>query len=399
MSVNTMNFEQSAAFLTALYEEATGQQPTLQIANTADFTSVGTTLLQGGLDPIIGALAQVLDRTIFAMRVYGKKFDDITIDEIRWGAVTRKVNFIDTDLDTADDRLTLTDGVAVDPYVVKKPKAVSLQFYGATQYQDSITIFRDQLDSALRDAAEFGRFISGVMTNISNRHKQIEEAEARGMLINFITTKASVDTSNAINVLQEYYNETGVTLTPADMFAPGNYVDFTRWLAAFLETLMDKMSERSLKYHMNITGKELMRFTDKANMRKYFSDRVLNNIRAVAESNLFNPDRIANIAEGARKMSYWQNIDNPYSVQATPSYLNTTTGAIDTAGAAVQVDNIIGVLFDRDALGMVKRSTWSGATPFNPRGGYYNLFWHWTQQTYNDFTENFVLLYADTVTP
>lgn len=399
MSVNTMNFEQSAAFLTALYEEATGQQPTLQIANTADFTSVGTTLLQGGLDPIIGALAQVLDRTIFAMRVYGKKFDDITIDEIRWGAVTRKVNFIDNDLDTADDRLTLTDGVAVDPYVVKKPKAVSLQFYGATQYQDSITIFRDQLDSALRDAAEFGRFISGLMTNISNRHKQIEEAEARGMLINFITTKASVDSSNAINVLQEYYNETGVTLTPADMFAPGNYVDFTRWLAAFLETLMDKMSERSLKYHMNITGKELMRFTDKGNMRKYFSDRVLNNIRAVAESNLFNPDRIANIAEGARKMSYWQNIDNPYSVQATPSYLNTTTGAIDTAGAAVQVDNIIGVLFDRDALGMVKRSTWSGATPFNPRGGYYNLFWHWTQQTYNDFTENFVLLYADTVTP
>jgi hypothetical protein len=183
------------------------------------------------------------------------------------------------------------------------------------------------------------------------------------------------------------------------MFAPGNYVDFTRWLAAFMETLMDKMSERSLKYHMNITGKELMRFTDKANMRKYISDKVLNNIRAVAESNLFNPDRIANIAEGARKMSFWQNIDNPYSVQATPSYLNTTTGTIDTAGAAVQVDNIIGVLFDRDALGMVKRSTWSGATPFNPRGGYYNLFWHWTQQTYNDFTENFVLLYADTVTP
>ena len=399
MSVNTMNFEQSAAFLTALYEEATGQEPTLQIANTADFTSVGTTLLQGGLDPIIGALAQVLDRTIFAMRVYGNKFDDITIDEIRWGAVTRKVNFIDTDLDTQDDRLTLTDGASIDPYVVKKPKAVSLQFYGATQYQDSITIFRDQLDSALRDAAEFGRFISGLMTNISNKHKQIEEAEARGMLINFITAKASVDSSNAINVLQEYYNETGVILTPADMFAPGNYVDFTRWLAAFLETLMDKMSERSWKYHMNITGKELMRFTDKGNMRKYFSDRVLNNIRAVAESNLFNPDRIANIAEGARKMSYWQNLDNPYSVQATPSYLNTTTGAIDTAGASVQVDNIIGVLFDRDALGMVKRSTWSGATPFNPRGGYYNLFWHWTQQTYNDFTENFVLLYADTVTP
>ena len=399
MSVNTMSFEQSAAFLTALYEEATGQQPTLQVANTADFTTVGTTLLQGGLDPIISGLTQILDRTIFAMRVYGKKFEDITVDEIRFGAVTRKINFIDNDLDPADDRLTLTDGVAVDPYVVKKPKVVQMNYYGATQYQDSITIFRDQLDSALRDATEFGRFLSSLMTHIDNRHKQVEEAEARGILANMITAKASVDSANAINVLQEYYNETGVTLTPADMFSVSNYSDFTRWLAGFMTTLTDKMAERSIKYHMNITGKEVMRFTDGENLRKYISANVANYLETMVASNLYNPDKLRMITEGMKKMTYWQNIDNPYSVSATPAYLNTTTGAVDVAGAAVQVDNIIGCLFDRDALGMVKRSTWSGSTPFNPRGGYYNIFWHWTQTTWNSFDENFVLLYADTVTP
>ena len=399
MSVNTMTFEQSAAFLTALYEEATGQSPTIKVSNTADFTSVGTTLIQGGLDPVISALTQILDRTIFAMRVYNKKFADLTADEIRFGAVTRKISFIDTPLDTADDRNSLTDGVSVDPYVVKKPKAVQMNYYGATQYQDSITIFRDQLDSALRDAAMFGEFISGVLTNISNKHKQIEEGEARGALINMITAKATADTSNAINVLQEYYNETGVTLTPANMFAPANYVEFTRWLAAYMATLADHMSERSLKYHMNITGKEVMRFTDSANLKKYISDKVLNNIRAVAESTLFNADRVGNIAEGAVKMSFWQNIDDPYKVSATPAYLNTTTGNIDVAGSAVTVDNIIGCLFDRDAVGMVKRSTWSGSTPFNPRGGFYNIFWHWTQTVWNSFDENFVVLYAGTVTP
>lgn len=399
MSVNTMTFEQSAAFLTALYEEATGQSPTIKVSNTADFTSVGTTLIQGGLDPVINALTQVLDRTIFAMRVYNKKFEDLSADEIRFGAVTRKVSFIDTPLDTADDRNSLTDGASVDPYVVKKPKAVQMNYYGATQYQDSITIFRDQLDSALRDAAMFGEFISGVLTNISNKHKQIEEAEARGALINMITAKATADTSNCINVLQEYYNETGVTLTPANMFAPANYVDFTRWLAAFMASLADHMSERSLKYHMNITGKEVMRFTDSANLKKYISDKVLNNIYAVAESTLFNADRVGNIAENAVKMSFWQNIDDPYKVSATPAYLNTTTGNIDVAASAVTVDNIIGCLFDRDAVGMVKRSTWSGSTPFNPRGGYYNIFWHWTQTVWNSFDENFVVLYAGTVTP
>lgn len=399
MSVNTMTFEQSAAFLTALYEEATGQQPTLQIANTADFVTVGTTLIQGGYDPIISALTQILDRTIFAMRVYNKKFEDITVDEIRFGAVTRKINFIDTDLDSADDRLTLTDGQSVDPYIVKKPKVVQMNYYGAHQYQDSITIFRDQLDSALRNPEEFGRFLSSLLTNISNKHKQIEEAEARAILANMITTKAGVDTANAINVLQEYYNETGVTLTPADMFSVTNFSDFTRWLAGFMTTLADMMAERSWKYHMNITGKEVMRFTDGDNLRKYISANVANYLQTMVSSNLFNPDRLRIITDGMRKVSFWQNIDNPYSVEATPAYLNTTTGNIDTALASIQVDNIIGCLFDRDALGMVKRSTWSGATQFNPRGGYYNIFWHWTQTTWNSFDENFVLLYAGTVTP
>lgn len=398
MSVNTMTFEQSAAFLTALYEEATGQQPTIQVSNTADFISVGTTLIQGGLDPVISALTQILDRTIFSMRSYSKKFEDITVDEVRWGAVTRKINFLDTALDTADDRLTLTDGLSVDPYVVKKPKVYQANYYGAHQYQDSITIFRDQLDSALRNPEEFARFISALMTNISNKHKQIEEAEARSLLINFITAKSSVDTANYINVLQAYKDETGTSLTPANMFALSNYTDFVRWLAGYMSTLIDMMGERSLKYHMNITGKEVMRFTDNANMRKYISANVANMLETAVNSNLYNPDRLKVLTDGMRKVNYWQNIDDPYSASATPAYLNTTTGAIDTAGSALTVNNIIGCLFDRDAAGMVKRSTWSGSTPFNPRGGYYNIFWHWTQTTWNSFDENFVVLYADTPT-
>ena len=236
------------------------------------------------------------------------------------------------------------------------------------------------------------------MTNFSNKHKQIEEAEARSLLINFITAKSSVDTANYINVLQAYKDETGTSLTPANMFALSNYTDFVRWLAGYMSTLIDMMGERSLKYHMNITGKEVMRFTDNANMRKYISANVANMLETAVNSNLYNPDRLKVLTDGMRKVNYWQNIDDPYSASATPAYLNTTTGAIDTAGSALTVNNIIGCLFDRDAAGMVKRSTWSGSTPFNPRGGYYNIFWHWTQTTWNSFDENFVVLYADTPT-
>ena len=48
MSVNTMTFEQSAAFLTDLYEQATGKKPSIAVTDTGTFTSVGTTLLQMG---------------------------------------------------------------------------------------------------------------------------------------------------------------------------------------------------------------------------------------------------------------------------------------------------------------------------------------------------------------
>lgn len=399
MSVNNMTFEQSAAFLTDLYKEATGQYPTIQITNTSDFTSVGTTLLQGGYDPIISAISQVLQKTIFSIRPYAQKFKDLNVTAEKWGSITRKINFIDSDLDTADDRLNLVDGSSIDQYVVKKPKVVQTNFYGATEYQDHVTIFRDQLDSALKDAAQFGSFMAGVMQNIADKFAQIKEAEARALLNNFITTKYSVDTANAINVFQKYYDETGVTLTWADMLNVTNYTAFARWLGGFIETLVDSMAERSLKYHMNITGKEVMRHTEDRFLRKYYSANIFNHINSAVAAGLYNEERVTKVLAGAEKVTYWQNIENPYSVDGTPAYLNTTTGAVDVAGSDVLVENIIGVLFDAEAAGMTTLSTWTAPTPFNAAGGYSNIYWHFTQKTWNDFTENFVLLYGGTVTP
>ena len=399
MSVNTMTFEQSAAFLTALYEEATGQKSTIQIANTADFTTVATTLAQGGYDPIIGALTQVLAKTVFSIRPYSQKFKSLNVTAEKWGAVVRKINFIDTALDPADERLTLTDGSSVDQYVVKKPKVVQTNFYGATEYQDHITIFRDQLDAALNSSEEFGRFISGVLQNVTDKLTQIKEAEARGLLANYISAKAGYDSANAINVLQAYYDETGVILTPATMFDVTNYTAFVRWLAGYIATLKDKLSERCLDYHMNITGKELMRHTEPRFLRQYISANVANQIDSAVASNLFNEERVTKVLDGAERVTYWQNIKDPYTVDATPAYLDTATGNVVDALTDTKVENIIGTLFDEEAAGMTTLSTWTGASPFNAAGGYYNIFYHFTQKTWNDFTENFILLYAGTVTP
>lgn len=396
MSVNSLTFEQSSAFLMDMYEEATGQQSTIQVVDTATFTSVATTLLQLGYDPIINAITQVLNKSIYSIRPYSQKFRSINVDEEKWGSIVRKINYIDNALDETDDRLSLVDGESIDPYVVKKPKVVQTNFYGATQYQDHITIFRDQLDSAMRDAGEFGRFMAGVMQNIADKLAQIAEGEARGLLANFICGKAVADSDNYINVLQAYYDETGVELSPDTMYNEENYAPFIRWFYSFVNTLTDFMSERSFKYHMNITGKEIPRHTPPQFLRAYMSASVVNKTASEVLAVTFNPDKLKMI--DFEKVSYWQNINDPYSVKTKPAYLKVSDGSIIESTEAVEVNNIIGVLFDEEALGMTRRSTWTAASPFNPRGGFYNIFYHFTQSTWNDFTENGVILYADTVT-
>lgn len=395
MSVNSLTFEQSAAFLMDMYEEAVGKDATIQVVDTGTFTTVATTLLQLGYDPIINAITQVLDKSIYSIRPYSMKFRSINVDESKWGAVTRKINYLDSDLDAADQRLSLVDGQSIDQYKVKKPKVLQTNFYGATQYQDHITIFRDQLDSAMRDPAEFGRFIAGVMQNMADKLAQISEGEARGVLANFITGKYTVDSDNCINVLQVYYDQTGVELSPSNMFNASNYGPFIRWFYSYVNDLTDFMSERSYKYHVNLTGKPIPRHTPASMLRAYMSGTVVNKTASEVLATVFNPDKLKMI--DFEKVTFWQNIEDPYTVKATPSYFDPTDGEIEDAEEAVTVSNLIGVLFDEEALGTTRRSTWTAASPFNAAGGYYNIFYHFTQTTWNDFTENGVILYADTV--
>lgn len=395
MAVNTMTFEQSAAFLQDLYEQATGQKA-IAVTDTGTFTTVGTTLLQMGYDQVTQSLTQLLARSIYSIRPYSQKFKSLNVTEEKWGAVVRKINYIDSDI-VNDDSLSLVDGQSADQWEVRKPKILQTNFYGAHNYSDFVTIYTYQLDAALRDAAEFGRWLAGVLQNIADKLTQIEEAEARSLLINFITSKFKADTPNAINVLQAYYDETGVTLTPSNMFAQANYPDFVKWLYGYINTLTDMMSERSVKYHMNITGKELMRHTGMNFMKAFMSANVLNKTASEVLATVFNPDKLKMVE--FEKVNFWQNMDSPYSVTATPTYLNVSNGQLITETTPVGVDNVIGCLFDVEALGTCRRLVRTERTPINARMLTYNIWYHFQQATWNDFTENFVLLYADTVTP
>ena len=89
-------------------------------------------------------------------------------------------------------------------------------------------------------------------------------------------------------------------------------------------------------------------------------------------------------------VSYWQSISNPLYIEGKASYLNNT-GDITTMSDPGNA-NVVGMIFDEDACGITRINQWSERTPFNAAGGYSNIYWHFTERYWNDFTENGVIL-------
>lgn len=391
MSVNSMGFEQAASLLNSIYHQATGLT-SLAATDTSEFVTQAQAVLQTGYDKICSSISEVLSRTIFSIRPYSAKFTGIQVDSERWGNHVRKINYIDQDV-ANDDRYSLTDGYSVDMYTVKKPKVLQTNFYGAQIYEDWVTIYRDQLDTAFTGPDQFAQFISGVMQNMADKFEQFREAQRRQTLLNFVGAKMVADTDNVIYLLDEYETRTGVELTTTTVYDPDNFAPFVKWLYGYIESLAGLMSNRSIKYHMNMSGSEIMRHTPRDRMRAFVNAQFAAAIGPEALSSVFQLSEMGNI--GWEAVDFWQSIDAPMSINVTPNYLDLTDGSVAEADDPVSTTQLLAVLFDEEAMGMADKSTWMNATPFNSRGGYYNNWWHITVQTWNDLTENAVILILD----
>nr|DAK63215.1 MAG TPA: major capsid protein [Caudoviricetes sp.] len=386
---NVANFN-SAAILNDIVQQATGSKTISPVA-TSEFTSVATTALGLGIDPLLNAISQVLSRTIFSIRPYSRKFKGLYQDNMTFGNHVRKLNIADSVWDK-DDRYDLKDGDSVDDQSVKIPKVIQTNFYGQNIYQRQITLFRDQLNVALQNEQEFQRFVTMIMTNASDLIEQAHEATARMTLANFIGGKVKGDTDNVIHLVTKYNDVAGTELTTDTVKQPENFVPFMKWATGYIKTVSDWMTERTQKFHINITGKGISRHTPYNKQKLYLYSEELNNIDATVMSSIFN-DSYLKMADH-EKVGFWQNIDSPDGIHVKASYMNNT-GNVVTDSDGTATSNIFGVLFDEEAVGISTYGEWSAPSPFNARGGYSNIFWHFNDRYYNDFTENGVVFLLD----
>ena len=386
--VNTMSFEDASAILNNIRRQVTGETP-IAIEDATQFVSVATTLLQAGYDPVLNAITQMVSRTIFSIRPYNRKFGGIKVDSEQWGAIVRKLSIADKDWDQ-DVRFELVDGQAVDMYKVNKPNILQTNFYGQNVFEKSYTIFRDQLDNAFSGVSEFGRFMSMVVQNVSDMIEQAHEAIARMTIANFIGGKIAAS-NGVIHALTEYNTATGKSLTDVTVYDPANFNDFCKWLYARVATLTALMTERSQEFQINVTGKEINRHTPYEFQKVYMYNPFLNEMNARVLADTFHADFVEYAdVEG---VNYWQSIETPNQIKIKPNYMDATGSIVE--GDETTVDKLIGVIFDRDAVGYTTIHNWSATTPFNAKGGYWNTFHHFTERWYNDFTEKGLVLLLD----
>lgn len=388
-SPRVSNFN-SVAILNDIVAQATGKTA-ITAVSTADFVSVANVAVGLATDQLLGAITQTLSRTIFSIRPYSRKFKGLYMDTLRFGNHTRKLNIADSDWNK-DERYDLVDGKSIDDQIVRKPSVLQTNFYGQNIFSRQITIFKDQLNIALSNEDEFQRFITMVMTNASDLIEQAHEATARMTLANFIGGKIKGDTTNVIHLVAKYNDVAGTTLTADTVKQPENFVPFMKWATGYIKTVSDWMTERTQKFHINVTGKEISRHTPYNKQKLYLYSEELNNIDASVMTSIFN-DSYLKMADH-EKVGFWQNIDSPDGINVKASYINATGNVVsDTEGTATS--NIFGVLFDEEAVGITTYGEWSAPSPFNARGGYSNIFWHFNDRYYNDFTENGVVFLLD----
>ena len=399
---NDLSFNQLSTVLTAITNQATGVNNIAPV-DTSSFVTVAQTALKTGYDPLTTAISQVLSKTIFSVRPYTRKFKGLNVSNQRYGNHVRKLLTIDKPFED-DDRLKLVDGQSIDQYKVNKPKVLQTNFYGANQYQKSVTIYKDQLDCAFSSPDEFASFISMVMQNASDMIEQAHEETARATISNLISaiynTESAGDSTDAVanggqrslNLLKMYNTVNGTSLKVSDVFKSENFEGFVKFVFSTINTTADLMTDRNTLFSSQLTNYEVIRHTPKERMKFYLYTDMVNKINSQVYSSIFNPDFLRTV--DFETVNYWQSALKPSSIKAKPVWLKKD-GTIHSSIEVVDIPYVIGVLFDEEAAGYTTVNEWSQPSPFNARGGYYNQFWHFTDRYWNDFTENAVIFYIE----
>lgn len=322
-------------------------------------------------EPFTNALSMRIGHTIYDFRAYTNKLSDMMLTDFEYGAILQKIK-VKMPLASKEDSIPLEDGQEVNPWLVSIPKTSQKLFAKRTPYTYHVTIQTKWLKEAFTSALAMSSFISMIYGEVRNAINFGLENLGRAAQNNMIAETAG--TSREVKLLTEYQADTGAA-TALTAQAALHDADFLRYVVRRINETRDSLTDMSVMYN---DGTET-RHTPYELQRIRLHSRFIRAAETVIYESAFNQKYID--LRDYTPLNFWQAEQSPFAINVKRA----------SDGQETEVNDIIGLIYDRNALGMYQFSETVASTPINARALFYTVYWHENQLWFNDTSENFVL--------
>lgn len=373
---------------------------------TEDLTGIvdlGTEVFnQNAVDNYVKSLVNHIGKVIFVNRPYAGKVPSVLMDAWEFGSVLEKIS-ADVPEAEENDTWNLTDGQTYSQDVFHKPTVSAKFFNSKVTFEVPVSITERQVKESFSNAAQLNGFISMIyaaveksmtikadaliMRTINNMIAETVLADAQAFGATAAGDMAGADLSGAstarcVNLLKLYNDKTGAStkLTAAKAITDP---DFIRFASYVMGTYADRL--QSISTVFNVGGKE--RFTPKDMLHVVLLSDFAKAAQTYLYSDTFNRGDV--LLPQAETVPFWQGSGQNYEFASTGNINIKESG-----GKAVEISGVLGVMFDRDALGVCnldRRVT----TNYNAKAEFFNNYYKFDAGYFNDTNENFVVFFIE----
>lgn len=339
------------------------------------------------VDNYVKSLVNHIGRVIFVNRPYSGGAPSVLMDGWEYGSVLEKIS-AELPEATENESWELTDGASYDPNIFYKPKVSAKFFNKRVTFEIPMSFTEKQVKESFSNASQLNGFYS-MLYNAVDKSMTIKIDSLVMRTINNMIAETLHDFNSsgnyagtgirAVNLLKLYNDDKGASLTAEKSIKDP---DFIRFASYIMGLYMERLSKISSLF--NIGGKD--RFTPRDLLHVILLSDFAKASDSFSMSSTFHNEFVA-LPKG-EIIPYWQSSGTDYSFNSVSS-INVKTASGDTVNAS----GIIGVMFDRDALGVTnldRRVT----TNYNPKAEFFSNWYKFDAGYFNDMNENFVLFYV-----
>lgn len=342
------------------------------------------------VDNYVKKLVNEVGKTVFVSRKYEGSAPSVYMDSWEFGSVMLKISSKLPEA-TVNEDWALQNNTPVDPNVFIAPEVEVKFFNGKVTFEIDRSILDMQVKESFTSVEQLNAFVSMIFTEIENSLTIKTDSLVMRTINSMTADTMKADYSNgnydeasgikAVNLLY-LYNQ---TVREEDKLSASNCItntDFCKFASMIMGNYIDRLKVMSTLF--NIGGEA--RFTSHDRLHCVLLSDFKNACNSYLQADTFHKEYTA--LPEAETVPYWQGSGKDYSFNSV-SAIDVTSGN----GNTVKMSGILGVMFDRFALGVCNLNK-RVRTQYNSKGEFTNYFWKEDAHYFTDGNENFVVFFV-----